>query len=231
VYLRDISVYADPVIVTRFPSGFVGWFHRETCCITEAYCSMLRRSVATPDTTKVALTFRDPKESAPKITRSGLGVLEAECPFLFAQYAEGDDVQKKRMVLDEVHLALLWIARERGWDAAGLEECRAEIVRRDFRFEGWMKKGWIGPNPKYRARVGFQFELRRIEFIVGVFDRRGREIGRKHLGWTTPEMGVLHLLNKASCTWNKDNIFQLEFNVSILSIKKRQEADLSDLGN
>ena len=134
-------------------------------------------------------------------------------------------------MLDEVHSAPLWIARERGWDPAGLEECRDKVARLDFRFEGWMKKSWAGPNPKYRARVGFRFELRRLDFTVGIFDRRGREIGSKLLGWTTPEMGVLNFLNKASCVWNVDNTFQLQFNVSFMTNKKTYSVDLSDLMN
>ena len=145
LYLRDISIYADPAIVTRFASGFVGWFHCETCCITEAYRLMLRKTVATPDTTKVGLTFTDPKKSAPSIRLCGLGVVDALWPFLFAQYVEGEDVQKKRMILDELHSALLWIAKERGWDPAGLEECHAEIVRRNFRLERLDEKKLGGP--------------------------------------------------------------------------------------
>jgi hypothetical protein len=229
VYLRDIDVYADETIVTRFPSGFVGWFHRETCCITQPYIAVLGKKVFTPDTGKVFLTFTDPKESTPRICRCELGVLEAEWPFLFARYAEGDDVQKKCMILDGVHSAVLWVGKERGWDVRSLAECRDEIIRRDFVFEGWSKKSWASPDRKFRAKIGFQFELRRVDLVLGVFDRKGREIGRKPLGWAVPQTGVLYHVLKANGTWTNENIFQIQSAVRVIGMKNTQEVDLSDL--
>jgi hypothetical protein len=67
MYLREVAVYADPGIVTRFPSGFVALFHRDTCCITELYRDLLRQSVKTPDTGKVNFTFTDQNGSAPSV--------------------------------------------------------------------------------------------------------------------------------------------------------------------
>jgi DNA-directed RNA polymerase specialized sigma24 family protein len=77
MYLRDIAVYADEAIVTRFPSGFVAWFHRETCCITDLYFSVLGKKVATPDTVKANLLFTEHEGSAPNVRQLFLALDEA----------------------------------------------------------------------------------------------------------------------------------------------------------
>ena len=119
MYLRDIAVYADEEIVERFPSGFVGWFHRESCCITELYLSLIYRKIVTADTVKVNLVFLDQMRFAPSIRRL-LGMADGTWCFDFSSYAETNELGKKRMMLDALHAALLWIGKERGWDTQAI---------------------------------------------------------------------------------------------------------------
>jgi hypothetical protein len=67
MYLRDIAIYAAETIAARFASGFVGRLHRETCCVTESYCSMLGDRVVTRDSVKVNLCFTEQEGLAPTI--------------------------------------------------------------------------------------------------------------------------------------------------------------------
>jgi hypothetical protein len=228
MYLRDLAVYADKIIFTRFPSGFVAAFHRETCCITDLYCSVLGKRVATPDTVKANVLFTEHNGSVPSVSQF-IHVADAKWPFRFSQFADGDDFEKKQMILEAVHSALLWIASERRWDVGGLEECHAEIIRRNLSFNGLSKKSWLSPNRRYRARLGFIYELRKVDFVVGVFDRRGREIGRKSLGSIVPEMGILHGVMKGNGTWVTDSVFRLQTGSPYLRVPKFWEVDLSDL--
>ncbi len=115
MYLRDIAVYADEKIATRFPSGFVGRFHRETCCITELYVSLLRKKVTTPDTAKVNLVFVE-QEGFVRSVRQLIKVADARWFFCFSEYARKSVDGKKQMILDALQSAVVWIAEERGWD-------------------------------------------------------------------------------------------------------------------
>ncbi len=228
MYLRDLAVYAEHAISTRFPSGFVGWFHRESCCITELYVSLLSKSVATSDTAKVNLTFTEIGELAPTL-RQLINVADARWPFAFTEYAKGCESEKKRMMLDGLHSALVWIGNERAWDVCGFRRCYDEVVRRNLTFSGWSKKSWASPNRRHRARVGFFWGLRSVDFFVGAFDTRGREIGRKALRSVVPEMGVAHSLLKGLGIWQADGTFRLVVDGPHVPLRGTWEADLSDL--
>jgi hypothetical protein len=228
IYLRDIAVYADEKIATRFPSGFVEWFHREACCITELYVSLLWRKVLTPDTAKVNLVFVEQEGFVPSV-RQLIKVADAKWLIRFSEYAEKDAVGKKRMILDGLQSALVWIAEERGWNVGAFDACYAEAIRRNLTFEGWSKKSWASPDRKYRARVGFCFGLRAVDFFVGVFDKRGREAGRKPLGSVVPEMGIAHPILTGTGKWNAANMFRLQIADVHFRLPKTWEADLSDL--
>jgi hypothetical protein len=228
MYLRDISIYAQEEIVDRYPPGFVGWFHRETCCITDLYCSLLGKRVATPNTAKVNLLFVEQEGLAPTIKQL-INVADVRWGFEFAEYANRDVEGKKQMVLDALQAALRWIGTQRNWETRGLEDCYADVIRRNLRFEGWSKKSWINPNPKYRARIGFLFGLRTVEFFVGLFDRRGREVGRKPLGSVAPEMGMAQLVLKGSARWIKGKVFRLQIADAYFHLPRSWEVNLAEL--
>ncbi|HET6882294.1 MAG TPA: hypothetical protein VFI31_19165 [Pirellulales bacterium] len=228
MYLRDIAVYADESIVEDFPSGFVSWFHRESCCITDFYASLLGKRVKTPDTVKVNLRFVPPEASAPSV-RQLISVTDARWPFHFTEYAGLDAAGKKGMTLNAVQAALLWIANERRWDVSGLEETYANVIDRNLEFTGWSKKSWPSPNPKYRARIGFYFGLRSVDFFVGIFDRRRREVGRRPLGSVVPEMWMAHSVLKSQAKWIRRKIFRLQIDRVHFDLPKSWEADVSDL--
>jgi hypothetical protein len=228
MYLRDIGVYADEQIVDRFPSGFVGWFHRETCCITEWYVSLLYRKVLTSNTAFVKLLFTDQSDFNPSV-RQLLNVADAKWIFDFAAYAELDEKGKMRAILDSLHAALLWIGREREWDTEALRDANDEMLEKDLRFESLSKKTWFSPNRKHKAKVGFAYGLRAIHFFVVVYDKKGNELGRKPLKDVAPEMGVIHWVLKQKPVWNTRNMFRIKTDGYCFHLPKTMEADLSDL--
>lgn len=228
MYLRHMVVYADETIVDRFPSGFVGWFHRETCCVTDWYSSLLRKKVSTADTTKVHFKFVEHEPFVPTV-RQLIHVADAKWLFRFSEYAQRDDVGKKRMILDAVQDALLWIAKDRKWDTGGFEECYAAMMARDLIFQGWSKKSWLAPDRKHRARIGFYFGLRAVDFCVGIFDRKGNEIGRRSLGSVAPAMGIVDDVSKGIGQWRARGRFRLSIPFCCFHVPKSWDADVSDL--
>ncbi len=229
MYLRDISVYADEAIQPRFASGFVHWFHRESCCITELYRSLLRKRVVTADTAKVHLEFLDEDCALPSFRPPRLSVVMAKWPFDFSAHAEADSAGKKQKLLGALHSALVWIANDLGWDAAAFETIRAEATARNLALAGWSKKSCLSPDRKYRAKVGFNWELRTVDFFAGVFDRRGREVGRKRLGTAVPEMGRCDSFLRSPGTWSRRNLFRLRIDRTSFELPDSWQVDLSDL--
>lgn len=229
MYLRDLAIYADDAIVDRFPSGFVSWFHRESCCVTELYCSLLGKHVATSDAAKAHLDFVDSAGNEPSV-RQLLNVADVRWPFAFSDYAAlVDNDAKKRMLFDALHAALLWLAALRDWPTSGLEHCRAEALSRNLTHTGWSKQTWPDPSGKLRAKIGFSFELRSVEFYVGVFDRRGRELGRKPLGAVVPEMGVTRPILKGRGEWDAANKFRVQLGEGSFYLPRAWEVDLAAL--
>jgi hypothetical protein len=228
MYLRDIAVYADERIADRYASGFVGWFHRESCCVTDLYSSVLGKSLTTLDTVKVNLLFTEHDALAPTL-RQLINVADADWEFDFSKYVDRDVGGKKEMILDSLQEALIWIATKRKWDATGFRQCHAEIIRRNLDYSGWSKKSWVSPNAKYKAKIGFSFGLRIVDFFVGIFDRKGREIGQKPMCSVVPEMGVAHLVLKGSGSWNDGNVFCVQIADSYFHLPKSWQVDCSDL--
>lgn len=196
--------------------------------MTEFYVGLLRKSVTTTDTVKVSLRFVENGGNAPSV-RQLLSVALAMWPFPFVEYVERDDLGKKRMILDAVQAALLWIAELRQWDTQRLKDCYDTILVHNLTFERWSKKSWRTQNPKYRLRVGFSFELRSIDFFVGLFDRKGIEIGRKDLGSVVPEEGIVNEVLNGNGAWVRDHFFRLRIASSCFYAPRAWKVDLSDL--
>jgi hypothetical protein len=229
MYLRDLQIGADHDIVERFRGGFVGWFSTESCAITDLYRYLLRRKMRTPDTAKVHLIFTDIEERAPTL-RQWLEVAEGWWLFGFEQYVSKDEAGKKRMIADALYEALLWIADLRGWDARVFHQCHEEALRCDLTLEGWSRRSYPCPNKRYRVRVGCRYELRRVHFYVGVFDRRGREMGRKPLGSVITSGGIGACVMKGTWEWVQPNTFRWKIpGCCDWLLPDFWEVDLSDL--
>lgn len=228
MYLRDLAIHADKTIAPDFPSQFVSWFHRETCCITDFYRSMLKRRVSTAETAKVQLVFVMPGSAKPAV-RHLLGVAEVQWDFDFHAYLSVEEHEKKLRVLDSLQAALLWIAGDQNWSFGGLDDCYSELSKRNLEFEGWSKRSWRHPSKPLRAKIGFLYATRRVDFFVGVFDGRGREKARKALGWTVPEMGIAEDVLRGAGRWGPTGIFRYKLPGVFLRLPKTWQVNLSGL--
>src|SRR5262249_36186984 len=97
--------------------------------------------------------------------RQLLNVADVRWPFDFSTYATLEDPGKKQQLLQALRAALLWLAAERGWETAPLQEAHAELLRRALIFEGFSKKSWRSPCRKRRVKIGFSHGLRSIHFF------------------------------------------------------------------
>jgi hypothetical protein len=102
--------------------------------------------------------FTDQPSSIP-VVRQLLNVADGKWFFDFAAYANKDELGKKRMILDALHSALLWIAKERGWETDALNDAYSQILNRNLAFESFSKKTWFNPARQYKAKVGFSYGL------------------------------------------------------------------------
>lgn len=188
MFLREIIVAADKRIVERFKGGFVQTFGMEATCIHELYRYLIRRRVRTSSDWKVILIFSDVVSAPPA------EALPMRCywPFNFARYQRADRQVKKRMILDSMQDALLWLADKRGWDRIPLEEAYNEALARDLTLESYLKESWITQDKKYRVRVYFRFDLEAVHLEAVLFrNRSSDELARKELGTGRPYSGCM----------------------------------------
>lgn len=205
MYLRGIAVCADHAIVERYKGGFVGRFGEETTCVTKLYTHLIHRKFSTDDTSKAAFDFTDEADGPP----DSWGVCRCPWPFDFARYVESDTPAKKRMILDAMQEALLWLATQEGWATEPFVEAYEEMIRRDLTLEAFAKKSWVSPDGKYRVRVWFRYDLEEIELAAVLFRNRSRrEIGRKRLGSARPFQTCLHYYLEEG-EWISDTAFVL----------------------
>src|SRR5262245_17658251 len=126
MFLRDLAIYADEQIVERFKGGFVQAFHRDTCCVVEAFGRHLFSKLVSRDTAKVVFKFSDLVSAPPDSLRS---VYDIRWPFDFLDYRQlTEDGAKKRQIAEALLAGLVWVAPQVGWDARVIEEAHAEAT-------------------------------------------------------------------------------------------------------
>ena len=205
MYLRDIAVVADKRIDERLGDGFARRFSDETGCIEELYLSLTWRQVRTEDLAKVMFYFTDEIDSPPD------KVFPMRCfwPFDFTRYQTLDAEAKKRVILDTLQEAILWLGGKLGWDTGPLHAAYAEALRRNLTLEGLVRKSWPSPDGKYRMRVYFRFDLDAVYLEAVLFRNRSkREIARKPLGTGRPYPGCMTEYS-AEGVWTTPTSFEL----------------------
>jgi len=229
MFLRDLAIYADKLLVDRFPGGFVQRFHRETCCVVELYLSHLLREAETGEIAKVQLEFTDSLKQPPKadcISRL-INVLVVPWPFEFEAYERAHHQMKKESVAEALLAALLWLCDVHSWSKHPFEDAFQACARHNWTFEGFSKASWSSPSKRFRARIFFRYGIDQVELFAVLYKNRSKEeIIRKRLGSGVPEMGCLeHFLRKAQ--WNSET----RFSVSGTDFRHETwQADFADIG-
>lgn len=184
MYLRDINVSADPEIVERYKGGFVQKFGRDVTCITALYRSLIHKKVVTVNQTFIHLKLTNMIDAPPQFVP---GAVSYYWPFDFATYRPAGVPTKKRLILDELQRALLWIADQYHWKTEPFNDAYQEIIRRGLILEETAKKSWASPDGKWRVRVPFRYDLESIELFAALYrNHSSREITRKLIGKAMP---------------------------------------------
>lgn len=223
MYLRDLTVHADDIIVERYKGGFVQRFHREASSVVDHYLSEIQRKVVTDDTAKIALDFTDEMTEPPEFSP---GRCFYPWPFDFAAYTVSPtNEEKQRLILDSLHNALIWIAEREGWSIDSLEAACKAIIERNFKFVGYSKKSWLCPRKRFRARLYFDWKLDGIDlFAVLSRNRSKAELARAELGTAIPMAGILHEYLNAG-KWKSSTQFAV---VASLPFRKEWVVEFAD---
>ncbi len=205
MYLAEIAVASDKRIDHRIGPDFARRFDIQTTCIEELYRSLTWRQIRTEDLAKVMFYFTDEIDSPPE----KVAPMRCYWPFDFGRYRSVDAETKKRMILDTLQEAILWLAGKLGWDTGPLHAAYDEAVRRNLTLEGLLRKSWASPDRKYRMRVHYRFDLDAVYLEAVLFRNRSkREIARKPLGTGEPYPGCMTEYS-AEGVWTSPTSFEL----------------------
>ena len=222
--LREFQVAADDEVVERIKGGFVHRFDREAYAGAELYLRPIRESkFKTSDTGKVFVLFIDVVNNGRlRLLSTVFNLTQMNAPFDFATYHAADERGRRRMVVEELHHAILWLAERKGWDTAIFEHAAKKAAECDYVFEGISKASWASPDGKHRAKIAFRFEGDRVHFEA-VLLRRGKEIARRRLGTAPSGHDVLSYYLKHG-RWLSPTMFGLK---SASFIRENWQIDLT----
>lgn len=211
--LSDLVVVAPNVSKTHAAFPKYVCLNRHANCVTSVYLKCLPQ-VRTAEIRKIIIDLTDDAAAARKReVRYMIDVVAFPWRFSFVDYWQSDDDGKKRMILDVLHQALMWFAKQKGWDIEPFKQAYAEALRRNLVNEGFLRKGkkdaWTSPDRKHKAKLFYSFGLEGIELYAVVFDQKGTEVGRKLLDtlWAHD-----HYLWRAfgKCSWISNTRFVLK---------------------
>jgi hypothetical protein len=153
--------------------------------VVELYLSHVARKVRTDGTAKVVVVLRPATTHAAPFGR-GTDVLQLDWPFDFGKLNGSEDGQKKRIMLDTLHRALFWLARERRWTTLPFEQAYSASLEAGLVFSGWLLKRPV-KHPKLRVAANCYFECvnDRVDVHAVVLAPGKGEVGRKHFYSTT----------------------------------------------
>jgi hypothetical protein len=146
--------------------------------VVELYLHRLGRTIRTDGIAKVNVELY-PADRLPGPVQFPSHVATVRWPTNFEQFT-GQDV--KRSILDVFHEALLWMARQNGWDSKPLHKAYQASLDAGVVCSGLLlKKSVKHPKRKVWANCAFEYDSNSIHVYAVLFDRRGTEIGRKYV--------------------------------------------------
>ena len=184
MYLRDITLGADLSVGERQHRGIVAEFALNAHCIADMYRTLLDRKLVTPDTAKVCVSVTDALEGNPTTSdvQQWINVAMVPWGFDFRVFDASSGLARKRLLLDALHHALIWLAEVRGWNGAPLGVTYQRCLERRIKHSGMLeKKSWPTHDRKHRLKLFFDFELETVELWAVLFCRGGDELVRKPL--------------------------------------------------
>ena len=175
MFIRDLQI-----IDGRNPGPVMSALDVFAIQVVELYLSHVARKVRTEGTAKVVVVLR-PATTHAVPSGHGADVLHLDWPFDFEKLNGSEDGQKKRILLDNLHNALLWLARTHRWATLPFEQAHSASLDAKLVFSGWLLKRPVRhPNLPVGANCYFEFVNDRIDVHAVVLAPRKGEVGRKH---------------------------------------------------
>jgi hypothetical protein len=187
--LRDLSL-----IDKRRQGHVANDLERFAIQIVELYLSLVSKKVQTDGVVKVIIQLvpsrqiNEPRDVADDLLTLGW-------PFDFDVFLAADDAGRKRILLDQIHNGLIWIATKRGWERKAFNDAYEKSIASGITFRGEILKKWVHhPMLPISANCEFEFDAEKVHVYVVVRRRDGTELGRKYAYWTPVREDVVRRL-------------------------------------
>jgi len=95
--------------------------------------------------------------------------------FNFTQWYQADKYNKKRMIVEEIHAAMLVLAERFGWDKGNVNNAYNECVKANFE-NHWISKKLgtkTSPDRKRKGSIRFEYDIDQFRVFTHITDRDG----------------------------------------------------------
>lgn len=141
--------------------------------------------------------------------RNLLGVFAVQVRFRYEQFLTLEQLQRKKMLLETLHLGALRIAKAQGWAEQPFEMAYQCVVDRDYVNEWtWPPKPKVSADRKHQAMLLCSHEMDRFRAWLVVQDRKGKEIIR-HLAIDEDPDEFLFVPKMGKLIWTSDHSVEL----------------------
>jgi len=203
---------------------------RATFCVADLYLKFLAR-VETPATNKVIVALSsDPEVCASRKVERLLNVIEFPWPFSFDRYSVLSAFEKKHMLLDTLHAAVVWLAEHESWDVEPLQAAYSFAIAHKLENAFFWKDGksWRSPDGRFKARLYYTFGTETAEVYAVIYDKGNKEIGWKLLKQERAgDAIILDIIGK--CEWASATSFVLRPRVKVFGGKNKWTCKTTDL--
>jgi hypothetical protein len=155
-------------------------FDKSCVGVVELYLKYLGRRVQGGVVKKINLELEEcakceaPQASAPH------DVVYISWPFRFDLHrAAGPELEARRLVLDALHSALVWYARQSGWVEELFVKAYAECLQCDIVYRDWLLPRSVKSRDRTHAvNVMCEYKEDHIDIVAVLFSKDGQEIRR-----------------------------------------------------
>ena len=159
-------------------------FENQTRCIATSFIRSLGH-YRNEDTKKINIMCT--KEEKHKRISTVLDICEVHMKFDYDEYMTGSLLEKKRLILETIMLAVRKVADSKKWDIEPFEKVYEQIIEANYVSEWVWKKPKQSPDRKHKAKLFLQHELDEITMSIIVTDNKGNELKRETIITEQPD--------------------------------------------
>lgn len=199
--LKEISVN------TVYKHKYELRFNKECWCVQEHFYSFLK-NYKTKRYQKVIIELSDELDIQNKIDTLG-DVISIARTFDFEKYFDQNVYGRKKMILEELHEGILFIAKKEIWMLEPLQEAYEGCLKQKLEYK-WLfqNKHFLSPDGKYYGGVICNWDIDKFEATMVILSKtKEEELKSKKVLSVEPPMGEFIYYAKAK--WVK-NVFVLQ---------------------